>query len=187
MTEILVKARNFMLTNARLLERRLFQVHFEGESSDCVGQIVRAYQNSDGGLGHALEPDVRCPESQPIFGGIGLAAPQIGSPIQIIVADIGEGAVKIINPRVIKSKGEDRLTEGCLSLPDISVDIKRFCEIWVEALNEKGERIEVKAKGLLARVIQHEIDHLKGRLIIDYLSLIDKMKLFKSKRKKKGK
>ena len=74
MNEILVKARNFILMHARLLERRLFRVHFEGESSDCVGQIVRSYQNSDGGLGHALEPDIRCPESQPIFVGIGLAA-----------------------------------------------------------------------------------------------------------------
>jgi len=74
MNEILVNARNFILTNARLLERRLFQVHFEGVSPDCVGQTIRAYQNTDGGLGHALEPDVRCPESQPIFIGIGLAA-----------------------------------------------------------------------------------------------------------------
>lgn len=74
MSEIFTKARDFILTNARLLERRLFLVHFEGKSSDCIGQIVRAYQNPDGGLGHALEPDVRCPESQPIFVGIGLAA-----------------------------------------------------------------------------------------------------------------
>jgi len=74
MNEVFIKARNFMFLHSRLLERRLFQVHFEGESSDCIGQIIRAYQNSDGGLGHALEPDVRCPESQPIFVGIGLAA-----------------------------------------------------------------------------------------------------------------
>lgn len=63
-----------MLANARLLERRLFQVHFEGESPDCIGQIIRAYQNSDGGLGHALEPDVRCQESQPLFVSIGMEA-----------------------------------------------------------------------------------------------------------------
>ena len=74
MNETLLKARNFMLTHARLLERRLFQVHFDGESSSCIGQIIKAYQNSDGGLGHALEPDIRCPESQPIFVDIGLAA-----------------------------------------------------------------------------------------------------------------
>ena len=119
------------------------------------------------------------------FSGIGLAAPQVGSPLQIIVADVGEGAIRLANPRIIKSKGEDRLIEGCLSLPDINVQIKRPYEILVDGLNEKGKRVEVKASGLLARVIQHEIDHLKGRLIIDYLGLIEKMRLFKLKRKKK--
>ena len=118
------------------------------------------------------------------FNGIGLAAPQIGCPVQVIVVDIGEGAIRLINPHIIKSKGEDRLTEGCLSLPDINVDIKRPSEILVEGLNPKGELVEVKAEGLLARVIQHEIDHLKGRLIIDYMGLIDKMKLYKFKRRK---
>ena len=119
------------------------------------------------------------------FDGIGLAAPQVGNPVQIIVADIGEGAIRLINPRIIKSKGEDKLTEGCLSLPDINVEIKRPHEILVEGLNEKGEQIEIMAKGLLARVIQHEIDHLRGRLIIDYLGLIDKMRLFKLRTKRR--
>lgn len=63
MSESLVKARNFILTHTRLLERRLFEVCFAGASAASVGQVVRAYQNPDGGLGHALEPDVRCPES----------------------------------------------------------------------------------------------------------------------------
>jgi peptide deformylase len=119
------------------------------------------------------------------FNGIGLAAPQVGSSVQVIVADVGEGPIRLINPRIIKSKGEDKLTEGCLSLPEVNVDIKRPDEILVEGLNQKGEHIEIKAKGLLARVIQHEIDHLKGRLIIDYMGLIDKMKLFKLKRKRR--
>jgi len=119
------------------------------------------------------------------FNGIGLAAPQVGSSVQIFVADIGEGPIRLINPRIIKNKGEDKQSEGCLSLPDVNVDIKRPAEILVEGLNEKGEHIEIKAKGLLARVIQHEIDHLRGRLIIDYLGLIDKMKLFKLKRRKR--
>jgi peptide deformylase len=120
------------------------------------------------------------------FHGIGLAAPQVGSSVQIFVADIGEGPIRLVNPRIIKSNGQDKQSEGCLSLPDLNVDIKRPYEILVEGLNEKGEHIEIKAKGLLARVIQHEIDHLRGRLIVDYLGLIDKMKLFKSKRKKKS-
>jgi len=117
------------------------------------------------------------------LGGIGLAAPQVGSSTSIIVADIGEGAVKLANPRIIKTKGEDKLNEGCLSIPDMNVEIKRPYEILLEGLNEKGEHVEIKAKGLLARVIQHEIDHLKGRLIIDYLGLIEKMKLFKLRRR----
>ena len=119
------------------------------------------------------------------FNGIGLAAPQVGDSVQVIVADIGEGPIRLINPRIIKSKGEEKLSEGCLSVPELSVDIKRPEEILVEGLNEKGEQIGMKAKGLLARVIQHEMDHLKGRLIIDYLSMIDKMKLFKSRRDKR--
>lgn len=74
MNEILEKARKFILTHARLLERRLFEVHFEGASPVYVGQVIRAYQNPDGGLGHSLESDIRCPESQPLFAGFGLAA-----------------------------------------------------------------------------------------------------------------
>ncbi len=118
------------------------------------------------------------------FGGIGLAAPQIGSPVQIIVADVGDETIKLANPQIIKSKGEDKLAEGCLSLPDINVEIKRPYEIVVEGLNDKGEAVELKARGLLARVILHEIDHLKGRLIIDYMGLIEKMRLFKLKKRR---
>lgn len=76
MNGLLSKARGFILINARLLERRLYEVHFEGGSPDRVRQVVKAYQNPDGGLGHALEPDVRCNESQPLFVSMGLAALQ---------------------------------------------------------------------------------------------------------------
>ncbi len=76
MNELLTKARDFILINARLLERRLYEVRLEGGPPDRVGQVVKAYQNPDGGLGHALEPDVRCKESQPLFVSIGLAALQ---------------------------------------------------------------------------------------------------------------
>lgn len=74
MSEMRVKARTFMLTHARLLERRLFEVHFEGLSPLSVANVVRAYQNDDGGLGHALEPDIRCSESQPLLTSFGLGA-----------------------------------------------------------------------------------------------------------------
>ncbi len=76
MNGILSKARDFILINARLLERRLYQVRFEGASPDTVARVIRAYQNPDLGLGHALEPDVRSADSQPLFAAVGLAALQ---------------------------------------------------------------------------------------------------------------
>lgn len=74
MEKIISKAHSFMLKNARLLERRLFEVHFEKLAASYIGRLIRAYQNPDGGLGHGLEPDVRCSESQPLFVSQGLAA-----------------------------------------------------------------------------------------------------------------
>jgi len=109
------------------------------------------------------------------FKGIGLAAPQIGELLQLIVCDTGEGIIKLANPVVIKRRGKDKMAEGCLSIPDFSIDIVRNYEVTVLGLNEKGKEIEIKAKGLLARVLQHEIDHLKGKLILDYRSLWEKV------------
>ena len=111
------------------------------------------------------------------FCGVGLAAPQIGISQELIIADIGEGAIKLANPKILKVKGTDKMEEGCLSIPDIVVEIKRPYEVIVEGLNEKGELIELKAKELLARVLQHEIDHLNGRLIIDHMNLLEKFRL----------
>lgn len=119
------------------------------------------------------------------FAGIGLAAPQIGIARNLIVADIGEGAIKLANPMILKAEGLDKLEEGCLSIPGVAVDIERPEEIIVSGLNEKGQTVEIKAKGLLARVLQHEIDHLKGRLIIDYLNLLEKFKLRLHKRRER--
>ena len=117
------------------------------------------------------------------FAGIGLAAPQIGIAKNLIVADIGEGAIKLANPKILKTAGLDKLEEGCLSIPGVAVDIERPDEIIISGLDEKGKNIEIKAEGLLARVLQHEIDHLKGKLIIDYLNLLEKFKLRLHKRR----
>ena len=105
------------------------------------------------------------------FNGIGLAAPQIGIPRQLIVVDTGEGLIKLANPQIIQVKGSDKMVEGCLSIPGADVEVKRRYKITVKGLNEKEKAVEIKAKGLLARVLQHEIDHLKGKLIIDYSGL----------------
>jgi len=116
------------------------------------------------------------------FAGIGLAAPQIGITKSLIVVDIGEGAIRLANPVIMKTKGLGaKWEEGCLSIPGIGVSIARPEEIIVSGLNELGEVIELEAQGLLARVLQHEIDHLRGKLIIDYLGLLEKMMLLKPK------
>jgi peptide deformylase len=110
----------------------------------------------------------------------GLAAPQIGISKRIVVfrtKGFGEGGkVKgpdeyevLVNPRITQSRGEKvMMTEGCLSCPEIQVEISRFPEIKVRALNEKGEKISKRYLDYVARVVQHELDHLDGKLIVDY-------------------
>ncbi len=110
------------------------------------------------------------------FSGIGLAAPQIGVNQKLIVAHVGEEPLRLANPELIQIKGKDKMEEGCLSVPGTLVNIERPYEVIVKGLNEKGKVVEVKAKGLLARVLLHEIDHLKGKLIIDYMSFLQKLK-----------
>lgn len=100
--------------------------------------------------------------------GIGLAAPQVGRLERIILADIGEGLLSLANPVIMNREGQDNLEEGCLSLPDVEVDISRNLMITVTGINPEGEEIKMDLSGLLARVVQHEIDHLNGVLIIDY-------------------
>ena len=111
--------------------------------------------------------------------GIGLAAPQVGRQECLIVADIGKGPIKLLNPKVIeKSDNFVGDFEGCLSLPGISVKVKRPDTIKVEGISvDTGELIKITASNLLARVLQHEIDHLKGVLIIDKASFLEKMKI----------
>ena len=109
--------------------------------------------------------------------GVGLSACQIGVAKKIAVVDIGEGPMLFINPEIVSKKGEVISEEGCLSVPGIFLKIKRAKEIEVEALNEKGERFNIKAVGLLSRCLQQEIDHLNGVLIIDRLPKVKKIKM----------
>ena len=109
--------------------------------------------------------------------GIGLAAPQIGESLAMIVVDIGSGLYKLVNPGVVKKEGSQALEEGCLSIPGVCIKVKRSRKILVKALDEHGKPLEVEAEGLLACVLQHEIDHLRGKLIVDYASLLDKLKI----------
>ena len=115
--------------------------------------------------------------------GVGLAAPQVGVSKQIIIVDDGKGPIILINPEITEtSPDHEALEEGCLSLPEIRVTVSRPASVTVKGLNEKGDPVTIEADGLLARILQHEIDHLNATLIIDYLSTLQ-LGLIKSKLK----
>ena len=102
--------------------------------------------------------------------GVGLAAVQVGVLKRVVVIDLYEEGVPpyiFINPEIVKEKGEQTVDEGCLSFPNKFAKIVRPKEVVLKALNEKGEKIEVKAKDLLAQAICHEVDHLNGIVFVD--------------------
>ena len=104
--------------------------------------------------------------------GIGLAAPQVGRSERLAVVDVDDQRYALINPEIVWEEGSERSEEGCLSIPDIYGDVDRAQRVLVRALDLEGKQIEIEATDLLARCLQHEIDHLHGRLFIDYLSFL---------------
>jgi peptide deformylase len=109
--------------------------------------------------------------------GVGLAAPQIGSSTRISVIDVSVGEdetkkIVIINPEILSSEGTQTGEEGCLSIPGFREPVTRANQVTVRAQNEKGETIELSGEELLARALQHEIDHLNGILFINHLSTL---------------
>ncbi len=104
--------------------------------------------------------------------GIGLAAPQIGRNERITVIDVDGKQLVLVNPEIVLAEGKEREEEGCLSIPDIYGDVDRAKRVVVRALGRDGKPFEIDAEDLLARCMQHEIDHLHGRLFIDHLSLV---------------
>lgn len=118
--------------------------------------------------------------------GIGLAAPQVGINASMIVVDIGSGLYKLINPRIMKKKGSQTTEEGCLSIPGVCIKVKRAKKILVQAQDEFLGPVTIEAEDLLACVFQHEIDHLRGRLIVDYASFLERLKIRKKLEKLKN-
>lgn len=99
--------------------------------------------------------------------GVGLAAPQIGVSKRVVVIDVGDGLIELINPVVLEKEGEATEEEGCLSIPNITGDVLRAAKVRVQGLNRQGEMLDIQADRLLARALQHEIDHLEGILFVD--------------------
>lgn len=110
--------------------------------------------------------------------GVGLAAPQIGVLLRVIVIELPEPETQtyvLVNPEIVKKFGERCVIEGCLSIPGYSAEIKRAAEVTVKGLDLNGNKIRIKAEDLLAQALEHEIDHLNGVLFIDYLESKDKL------------
>ena len=104
--------------------------------------------------------------------GIGLAAPQVGFTDRVFVMDVDENPLAMINPQIIEREGSERAEEGCLSIPEIFGDVDRATRVVARAIGVDGKPFEVELTDLAARCMQHELDHLDGRLFIDYMSLI---------------
>lgn len=118
--------------------------------------------------------------------GIGLAAPQVAVQERLIVVDISETKdqpIALINPEIIRSAGEITWEEGCLSIPGIYAKVKRPSDIIVRGIDRDGKMIEMEANELLAVCIQHEIDHLNGKLFIDHLSGLKRTRALQKFRK----
>jgi peptide deformylase len=102
--------------------------------------------------------------------GVGLAAPQIGVSLRVIVVQMPEESpVVLINPEIVKQTGEQEVTEGCLSIPGYYGEIKRSAAVMVKGQDRRGKVIKIKATGLMAEALEHEIDHLNGKLYIDHV------------------
>jgi len=143
--------------------------------------------NVDGSIQQIIEDMASTMYNAP---GVGLAAIQVGIDKSIIVYDVLPREEKrslqvLINPRIITTEGEMvSEEEGCLSVPDFRADVKRASSVLVEGLDREGNPLRISADGLLAVVLQHEIDHLKGTLFIDRISAL-KRELYKRRVKKK--
>lgn len=106
--------------------------------------------------------------------GVGLAAPQVGVSLRLVVIDVGEGIIELINPEIIATEGCESGTEGCLSVPGMYGEVERYATVTVKSLSRAGKVIQISGSGLLARALQHEIDHLNGILFIELAKTMHK-------------
>jgi len=148
-------------------------------------QKARLVKNIDNGIQRLIDDMVETMYHAP---GIGLAANQVGRPLSLLVIHIQReeseyGLIVLINPQMVSSRGETTFEEGCLSVPEYYANVTRPEEVVVRGLDRRGEKIEIAAGGLLAIALQHEMDHLEGKLFIDRISPIAR-DIFKRRWKK---
>ena len=108
--------------------------------------------------------------------GVGMAAPQVGVSLRVIVVQMpGEEPIALVNPEIVKRGGQQEVTEGCLSVPGFYGEIKRSAEVTVKGKSRHGKAVRIKATGLMAEALEHEIDHLNGMLYIDHVESPEKL------------
>jgi peptide deformylase len=148
---------------------------------------TRELDNIDGDVQKMID---QMSETMYAAPGVGLAAIQVGWDRSVLIYDIAPsedgGALQVlINPRIVDQEGEILSeNEGCLSVPEFRADVKRYASILVEGVDREGRPLKLEAEGMLAIVLQHEIDHLKGKLFIDHISAL-KRQMYARRMKKK--
>jgi peptide deformylase len=135
-------------------------------------QRAKKVTHFDASLHRLLEEMVETMRDAP---GIGLAANQIGVPLQVAVIELEEKVTELINPQLVRSSGGVIDWEGCLSIPGFVAEVKRHAKVTVKARDRHGKEFRVKGDELLGRALQHEIDHLNGVLYIDYLDSLEEL------------
>ncbi len=136
------------------------RLRLKGQPVDSFGKVL-----------HELLDDLT--ETMRHAPGVGLAAPQLGEALQACVIEIEDRLHELVNPRIVRADGDDRDLEGCLSIPGYVAYVTRREKVWVVAQNRFGRKIRVAGSGLLSRALQHELDHLEGKLYIDYLDSLE--------------
>jgi peptide deformylase len=126
----------------------------------------------DASLGRLLDDMLETMRDAP---GVGLAANQIGVPLQVAIIEIDGQITELVNPQIVKAAGEQLDWEGCLSIPGYVAETPRYARVTVKGRDRHGKAIRLKGEELLARALQHEIDHLNGTLYIDHLESLDEL------------
>ena len=138
------------------------RLRIKGEPVDSFGRFLHGLLDD---LAHTMRA----------APGVGLAAPQIGEALAVCVVEVENRLHELVNPRIVRSEGEDRDLEGCLSIPGYAAYVTRKEKVWVVAQDRRGRKIKAAGSGLLGRAFQHELDHLAGKLYIDYLDSMDEL------------
>jgi peptide deformylase len=138
------------------------RLRIKGEPVDSFGRFLHGLLDD---LAHTMRA----------APGVGLAAPQIGEALAVCVVEVENRLHELVNPRIVKSTGDDRDLEGCLSIPGYAAYVTRRERVWVVAQDRRGRKIKLAGSGLLGRAFQHELDHLDGKLYIDYLDSMDEL------------